>query len=90
MPTKYIDDYEVEFSAEPLEGCKLWGAYVAVFAPSATPMHRLNVRRKHRVAVVQQFADAASACAAAEAAAQDIVASIRAGPVGRGNNVQPG
>ncbi|MBV6325077.1 hypothetical protein [Duganella violaceipulchra] len=83
MPTKYIDDYEVEISAERLEGCKLWGAYVAVFAPSATPMHRLNVRRKHRVAVIQQFEDAASACAAAEVAAQDIVASIKAGPTGR-------
>ncbi|MYM88536.1 hypothetical protein GTP91_15300 [Rugamonas sp. FT82W] len=83
MPTKYIDNFEIEFSAERLEGCKLWGAYVAVFAPSATPMHRLNVRRKHRVAAVQQFADAESACAAAEAAAQDIVASLKAGPAGR-------
>lgn len=83
MPTKYIDDYEVEFSAERLEGCKQWGAYVAVFAPSATPMHRLNVRRKHRVAVVQQFDDAVAACAAAEAAAQEIVAAIKAGPTGR-------
>lgn len=83
MPTKYIDHFEIEFSAERLEGCKLWGAYVAVFAPSATPMHRLNVRRKHRVAAVQQFADAESACAAAEAAAQEIVASIKSRHAGR-------
>lgn len=83
MPTKYIDDYEIEFSAEPLEGCALWGAYVAVFAPSTTPMHRINVRHKRRVAVTERFADAASACAAAEAAAPNIVASIKAGPTGR-------
>ncbi len=30
MPTKYIDNYEIEFSAEPLEGCSQWGAYIAV------------------------------------------------------------
>lgn len=83
MPTKYIDDYEIEFSAAPLEGCALWGAYVAVYAPSTTPMHRIKIRQKRRVAVTQRFVDAASACAAAEAEAPNIVASIKAGPTGR-------
>ncbi len=42
-------------------------------------MHRLNVLHKHRVAAGQHLADEASAQAAAEAAAPDIVESIKSG-----------
>ncbi len=77
MPTKYIDSYEIEYSAEPLEGSKEWGAYVAVYAPSSNPLHRNNILRKHRVAAEQHLADEACAHAAAEAAIPDIVASLR-------------
>ena len=77
MPTKFIDSYEFEFSAEPLEGSSEWGAYVAVYAPSSSPLHRNNILHKHRVAAEQHFADEASAHSAAEAAIPDIVASLK-------------
>jgi enhancing lycopene biosynthesis protein 2 len=83
MPTKYIDSYEIEFSAEPLEGCSQWGAYIAVFAPSSNPMHRINVLHKQRVAAEQQLADEAAAHAAAEAAAPEIVEQIKSGKARR-------
>ena len=79
MPTKYIDNYEIEFSAEPLEGSNQWAAYVAVYGPSANPMHRNNIMHKHRVAAEQQLPDEGSALAAAEAAVQDTVASLKGG-----------
>ena len=49
MPVKIIDGYEVEFTAEPLEGCDSWGAYVSIFAPSDNPMHMTIVYPKQRV-----------------------------------------
>jgi hypothetical protein len=83
MSTKFIDAYEVEFSAEPLEGTDLWGAYVAVYAPSSNPMHRNNLVRKHRVAAVQQFTDKGAAHAAAETAAEELVASLQGTPANK-------
>nr|WP_315396003.1 hypothetical protein [uncultured Duganella sp.] len=50
MPIKTIDGYEVDYTAEPLEGCDDWGAYVAIFAPSDNPMHMNNIVPKRRVA----------------------------------------
>jgi hypothetical protein len=72
MPTKTVDDYEIEFTAEPLEGTSLWGAYVAIYMPSANPMHMNNIYPRQRVA-----ADAIlSACAAAEAEAEKCAMQI--------------
>lgn len=50
MPIKTIDGYEVDYTAEALEGCDDWGAYVAIFAPSDNPMHMNNIVPKRRVA----------------------------------------
>ncbi len=80
MPTTYIDNYEIEYSAAPLGGCGQWGAYVAVYAPSGSPMHRINILRKRRVAADQRLADEAAAHAAAQAALPDIVASLKGTP----------
>lgn len=82
MSTKFIDHYEIEYSAEPLEGSKQWGAYIAVYGPSSNPMHRNNIMRKHRISAEQQFADQASAYAAAEAAIPDLIASFKGRPLG--------
>ena len=78
MPTKLIDGYEVEFTAAPLEGCALWGAYVAIFAPSSNPMHMDNFYPRQRVSADMPLTSQASAEAEAERAASKILAQLRA------------
>jgi len=78
MPMKNIDGYEIEYMAEPLDGCEQWGAYVAIYAPSDTPMHMNNPYPKHRVAADQVLSSEADAERAAEQAARDIVQGLRA------------
>ncbi len=73
VPIKYVDFYEVNYTAERLQGCKLWGAYVAIYAPSSNPMHRLNLLRKRRVSADHPFATAADAVAQAREAAVKLV-----------------
>jgi hypothetical protein len=77
MPIKSIDDYEVEYTGELLEGTAQWGAYVAIFAPSANPMHMLNVCPKRRVAADLTLLDQQAAEAAAERAAAAILQELR-------------
>ena len=48
-----------------MRGCKLWGAYVAIYAPSPNPMHRMNLVKKRRVSADQPFATEADAVAEA-------------------------
>jgi hypothetical protein len=78
VPTKLIDDYEVEFTAEPLEGCGQWGAYVTIYAPSDNPMHMNNVYPKQRVSADATLPSQAAAEAEAESSAQKILAQLRA------------
>lgn len=78
MPTKIIDGYEIEFTAEPLDGCALWGAYVAIFAQSSNPMHMDNLYPKRRVAAGLPLSSQALAEAEAERAASKILAQLRA------------
>lgn len=80
MSTTFIDSYEIEFSAEPLDGSRQWGAFLAVYGPSSNPMHRNNLVPKHRIAAEQQFLDEAAAYAAAQAAVPDLVASLKGPP----------
>jgi hypothetical protein len=77
MPAKCIDDYEVEFTAERLEGTSLWGAYVAIFMPSANPMHMNNIYPKQRVAVDVLLASESAAEAEAEKSAMRILGQLR-------------
>lgn len=77
MPVKYIDHYEVDYTAERLEGCDSWGAYVAIFTPSANPMHRNNIFPKQRVLADHGFASEAQAEQEAEKASDAIVAHLR-------------
>ena len=77
MPVTVIDDYQIEFSAEPLEGSPSWGAYVEIVAPSSNPMHMNTVFPKQRVAADAAFADEAAAQAAAEKAGLQILAQLR-------------
>jgi hypothetical protein len=77
MPAKTIDGYEVEFTAEPLEGCGLWGAYVSIYAPSDNPMHLNSIYPKQRVAADVALDSEAAAQTAAEQAAMDILQQLR-------------
>ena len=77
MPIKTIDDYQVEYMAEALEGCEQWGAFVAISAPSATPMHMNVIHERQRVAADQAFSSAAEAEEAAEQAALALVKNLQ-------------
>ncbi|WP_235194356.1 hypothetical protein [Janthinobacterium lividum] len=56
-----------------MRGCKLWGAYVAIYAPTANPMHRVNLVKKRRVSADHQFATEADAVAEAGEVALQLV-----------------
>ena len=77
MPIKTVDDYQVEYMAEALEGCDQWGAFVAISAPSATPMHMNVIHERQRVAADQAFGTAAEAEDAAEQAALALVENLQ-------------
>lgn len=77
MPTKNVDMYIVEFTAEALEGSDQWGAYVSIFAPSDNPMHLNNVVPKRRVSADLALLDQHSAEAEAENAAMLILDELR-------------
>ncbi|CAN7371573.1 hypothetical protein LJR289_002152 [Pseudoduganella sp. LjRoot289] len=77
MPTKIIDGYEVEFTGELLEGTTLWGAYVSIFAPSANPMHMINVYPKRRVSADLTLSDQHMAETEAERAAEEVLKARR-------------
>jgi hypothetical protein len=78
MPTKYIDGYEIEFTAELLTGTELWGAYVAIFAPSDNPMHLENIYPKERVVADVSLPSEEAAVAAAEKAGAEVLEQLRA------------
>ena len=78
MPEKTVDGYEIEYTAEPLEGCDQWGAYVAIFMPSDNPMHMTNVYSKQRVAADLALSSEAQAEAEAEKAGMEILQQLRA------------
>lgn len=80
MPIKTVDQYQVEYMAEALEGCDQWGAFVAISAPSATPMHMNVIQERQRVAADQVFGSAAEAEAAAEQAALALLEQVRNRP----------
>jgi hypothetical protein len=77
MPTRSVDDYEIDFTAEPLEGTSLWGAYVAIFMPSDNPMHMNNIYPKQRVASDATLPSCAAAEAEAEKCAVKILEQLR-------------
>jgi hypothetical protein len=77
MPTKIVDDYEIEFTGEALEGSEQWGAYVAIFMPSANPMHMTNIYPKQRVAADLALPSEAAAEAQAEQAGVEILQQLR-------------
>jgi hypothetical protein len=77
MPTRSVDDYEIEFTAEPLEGTSLWGAYVAIYMPSDNPMHMTNVYPRQRVAAHVALTSEAAAEASAEESGVKILAQLR-------------
>jgi hypothetical protein len=77
MPAKNIDDYEVEYTGELLEGTEQWGAYVSISAPSDNPMHLNNIVPKRRVSAELTLSDQQAAEAEAERAAAVILQELR-------------
>jgi hypothetical protein len=77
VPIKDIDHYEVEFTGEALEGTAQWGAYVAIMAPSANPMHMTVVYPKRRVSANLTLLDQQAAEAEAERVAMAILDGLR-------------
>jgi hypothetical protein len=77
MPIKNIDNYEVEFTGELLEGSEQWGAYVSIYAPSNNPMHMNNIYPKRRVSADLILSDQHAAEAEAERAASTILKELR-------------
>lgn len=84
MPTKIIDGFQIEFTAELLLGCEFWGAYVAIFEASENPMHMKNIFSKQRVAADVDFPDEESAKSAAEKGGMEVLERLgqRANPDG--------
>ena len=77
MPIAFVDHYEVDHTAEPLRGTRQWGAYVAIFTPSGSPMHRDNVFPKHRVMADHVFTTEAEAEQAAHAEGLTVLERLR-------------
>jgi hypothetical protein len=77
MPTKYIDGYEIEFTAEPLIGTEVWGAYVEIFVKSDNPMHLANIYPKQRVAADVNFPSEQAAQTEAEKAGMEVLNHLR-------------
>jgi hypothetical protein len=77
MPAKNIDDYEVEYTGELLEGTEQWGAYVSISAPSDNPMHLNNIVPKRRVSAELILSDQQAAEAEAERAAAIMLEELR-------------
>jgi hypothetical protein len=77
MPIKNIDNYEVEFTGELLEGSEQWGAYVSIYSPSNNPMHMTNIYPKRRVSADLTLLDQHAAEEEAERAASTILKELR-------------
>ncbi|NYE63414.1 hypothetical protein FHW58_004644 [Duganella sp. 1224] len=78
MPSKTVDGYQIEFSAEPLPGTDSWGAYVTIYAPSTNPLHLDEVYPRQRVMADVPCDTASAAQRQAEQAADTILAQLRA------------
>lgn len=77
VPIKDIDSYEVAFTGEALEGTAQWGAFVAISAPSANPMHMTVLYPKRRVSADLMLMDQQAAEAEAERVAMTILEGLR-------------
>lgn len=55
MPSETIGEYEIEYSGMQLAGTEDWAAYVAIYGPSSSPMHRNSIVPTQRVSVANVF-----------------------------------
>lgn len=61
MRTETIGAYEIECSGVPLATGEGWGAHVAIYGPSANPMHRNPIFPEQRVSIEAVFNNEAEA-----------------------------
>lgn len=80
MPTKQVDEYQIEYTSAPLAGTEFWGAYVAIFGASDNPLHLTEIYPKQRVAADEDFSSAEQAEAGAERAGQEVLEQLRTPP----------
>jgi hypothetical protein len=69
MSIENIGEYEIEYTAVPLNDVAGWAAHVAVYGPSANPMHRNTLFPEQRVLADSVFASRAQAESEARKAA---------------------
>lgn len=55
MPSEIIGEYEIEYSGVKLAGTEDWAAYVAIYGPSPSPLHRNSIVPTQRVSVTDVF-----------------------------------
>jgi hypothetical protein len=73
VPTEQLGDYEIDYSGVKLTDVDGWAAQVAIYGPSANPMHRNSIVPPQRVAVEHVFATEAEAEAEAHKAALEML-----------------
>lgn len=61
MRTETIGEYEIEYSAVQLPDSSDWAAHLAIYGPSANPMHMSNIFPSQRVATDTAFPSEAAA-----------------------------
>ena len=77
MPIKSVDEYQIDYTAEPLEGCDEWAAFVAIYAPSDNPMHMNHLYPKRRVSADVTLATEQAAEQEAEKVAMAALEELR-------------
>ena len=73
MTTETIGEYEIDYSGAHMADVDGWAAWVAIYGPSANPMHRNSIVPAQRVAVEHVFGTEAEAEAEARKAAVAMV-----------------
>ena len=69
MTTETIGEYEIDYSGAHMADVDGWAAWVAIYGPSANPMHRNSIVPAQRVALEQVFDSEAAATEQARLAA---------------------
>lgn len=55
MPTQQRGEYEIDYSGVWMADVEGWAAHVAIYGPSANPMHRNSIVAPQRVALETIF-----------------------------------
>ncbi len=82
MPSRIIDQYELEYEGLHLPEKEGWGAFVTVYGPSSNPMHRHSIIPQQHVSVTAVFPTQQLAEAEAYRVAMAMLQGHRTPPAG--------